>query len=71
MMKKRTIFIFAFCFCMPIFHATIYAEKIMGQAVNTDIVAYINGLPIKSYNINGQTAVIAEDLKKYGVGVDF
>lgn len=36
---------------------------------NTDITAYINGIAIPSYNINGYTAIVAEDLNKYGFEV--
>jgi hypothetical protein len=35
----------------------------------TDIITYIDGLPIQSYNINGNTAVIAESLDNYGFDV--
>lgn len=35
----------------------------------TDIVAYIDGYPISSYNIDGNTAVVAEDLDAYGFDV--
>ncbi|MBC7766235.1 MAG: hypothetical protein H7Y41_07090, partial [Hyphomonadaceae bacterium] len=38
-------------------------------AVNTDIVTYINHYIIASYNIDGNTAVIAEDLSNYGFQV--
>lgn len=43
-------------------------EKI-GEAVYTDITAYINNYPIRSYNIDGYTAVVAEDLSAYGFNV--
>lgn len=44
----------------------IYANgTIIGRAVKTDITAYINGVPIPSYNINGSTGIIAEDLENY------
>ncbi len=70
-MKKRSIFLLLFCFCIILFNFTVYAAKITGKAVNTDIVAYVNGLPIKSYNIDGKTAIIAEDLKQYGFRVNY
>lgn len=35
----------------------------------TDIVAYIDGTPIRSYNVNGNTVVVAEDLADYGFDV--
>ena len=55
-------------FCMMISSSIVFAKTgdIVGKAVNTDIVAYINGLPIPSYNINGYTGIVAEDLEKYG-----
>ena len=55
-------------FCMMISSSIVFAKTgdIIGKAVNTDIVAYINGLPIPSYNINGYTGIVAEDLEKYG-----
>lgn len=42
---------------------------IAGYIYSTDIVAYIDGMEIPSYNIGGQTAVIAEDLTAYGFSV--
>jgi len=41
----------------------------MGWVLHTDIIAYINDTPIRSYNINGYTYVIAEDLADYGFTV--
>jgi hypothetical protein len=38
-------------------------------ALYTDIVAYIDGAPIQSYNIDGNTAIVVEDLAKYGFTV--
>ncbi|NDO46513.1 hypothetical protein [Clostridium sp. MD294] len=43
-------------------------EKIL-KIEYTDITAYINGIPIPSYNINGNTAIVAEDLNEYGFEV--
>ena len=37
--------------------------------LHTDIRAYINGAPIRSFNIDGFTGVVAEDLTGYGFGV--
>ncbi len=36
---------------------------------HTDIQAYINGAPIRSFNIDGFTGIVAEDLIQYGFGV--
>lgn len=43
--------------------------EITGTVRNTDIKAYINGLPVKSYNIDGWTGIVAEDLREYGFEV--
>ena len=46
--------------------ARAYAPKIVDYALYTDVVAKINGHPLRSYNIGGYTAVVAEDLRGYG-----
>jgi len=43
--------------------------RIIDYALYTDITAKINGHAIRSYNIGGYTAVVAEDLKNYGFDV--
>ena len=49
------------------------SAAVVGEVVNhtlyTDIVAYIDGQPIESYNINGETAIVAEQLIGYGFNV--
>ncbi len=42
------------------------AARKTGYAAYTDIVADINGHPIRSYNVQGYTALVAEDLRTYG-----
>ena len=42
---------------------------VIGNTVYTDIVAKINGCEIESYNINGYTAICAEDLRAFGYDV--
>ena len=37
----------------------------------TDIVTYIDGCPIRSYNIGGYTYVVAEELAQYGFAVEW
>ncbi len=70
-MKKSCIMLFLLCWCITCTSYTAYAAKRIGQAVHTDIIAYINDLPIPSYNINGQTAIVAEDLEQYGFRVHY
>lgn len=36
---------------------------------STDILTYMDGIPIKSYNIGGQTLICLEDLSNYGFSV--
>lgn len=42
---------------------------VIGTAYNTDIVVYINHYAIPSYAVNGQSAIIVEDLKNFGFDV--
>ena len=42
---------------------------VIGEVIATDITAYIDEQPIASFNINGFTYVIAEDLRSYGFTV--
>ncbi|NOU96781.1 hypothetical protein GC093_26695 [Paenibacillus sp. LMG 31456] len=44
---------------------------IIGEVLSTDIIAYVNGLPIPSMNIGGYTAVAVEDLRSYGFEVSW
>lgn len=69
MKKLKNCIILLFCIMMN--NSVVFAKTgdIVGKAVNTDIVDYINGLPIPSYNINGYTGIVAEDLEKYGFDV--
>ncbi len=43
--------------------------NIVNNYLNTDIKAYIDGKPIESYNIDGNTVVIVENLMEYGFDV--
>ena len=44
---------------------------VIGQIYSTDILAYINGKPVPSYNIGGRTVIIAEDLEDSSYGFAF
>ncbi len=44
---------------------------IVNHYQNTDIKAFIDSKAIRSYNIDGNTAIIAEDLAKYGFSVEW
>lgn len=43
--------------------------EVVDYALHTDIVAQIDGHPLRSYNVGGRTAVVAEDLVGYGFRV--
>lgn len=42
---------------------------VAGTALHTDIVAYINHYALPSYAANGQSVIVAEDLKSFGFDV--
>lgn len=42
---------------------------VVGHALHTDITAMIDGHPLRCFNIDGRTAVVAEDLRGYGFQV--
>ena len=66
-MKKILAVLLAVCFSSSL---TVNANgRIIGTYVNTDIVAYIDGMEIKSYNIEGWTGVVAEELTNYGFDI--
>ena len=47
-------------------HAFAKPGDVAGYIYSTDILAYVNGKPVQSYNIGGKTAVIVEELDSYG-----
>ncbi len=72
-MKKINILLLCLVLCLSLI-TPIHAYKIgdvVGQTVYTDIIASINDYNIASYNINGYTAVVAEDLRNYGFDVNW
>ena len=49
---------------------------VCGYIYSTDILAYVNSLPVPSYNIGGKTAIILEDLnadgnRNYGIDCEY
>lgn len=67
--KMKRIFLvflaFLMCFTCNVSVSADYSK----YTLHTDILAYINGAPIRSFNIDGFTGVVAEDLLQYGFGV--
>jgi len=69
-MKKYIAVLTAICLCAGLC-SPILAKPgdVAGAVLYSDIRADIDGVPIASYNINGYTAVCAEDLAAYGFSV--
>ncbi len=63
-MKKIVIFAVS----LMMLTCTVCSAK-QQEVLNTDIKAYIDGHPIRSFNIEGWTGIIAEDLMDYGFAV--
>ena len=71
-MKKKLTAFFTVCILIATMLPVPSLAKtgdIIGYAKFTDISAYINHYPITSYNMNGYTAIVAEDLVDYGFKV--
>lgn len=66
--KRLTSFLLAL-FIFALVPKSYAASNSAGNLLATDIGAYINGCKIPSYNVNGYTAIVAEDLASYGFSV--
>lgn len=53
------------------FSAHAAVGDVVGNIYTTDIAADVDGMPIKSYNIGGRTAIVVEDLREYGFYVEW
>lgn len=65
-MKKILFFILTLMLLFQAIFVNAAYGDIEGYTKYTDIVAYINHYAIESYNINGYTVIIAEDLGNFG-----
>ena len=52
-------------------NATPKVGDVIGEALHTDIVAYINHYAIPSYAVNGTSCIVAEDLRNYCFDVNW
>ncbi|MBQ8396928.1 MAG: hypothetical protein IJX53_01870 [Clostridia bacterium] len=70
-MKKRilSVLLAALMLAAPTVLPASAADQVLGQYLYTDIVAYIDNHPIRSYNILGNTYIVVEDLMQYGFDV--
>ncbi|MBO5408101.1 MAG: hypothetical protein J6A61_01665 [Clostridia bacterium] len=73
MKKMVTAMLLACIMMVSAFSVTSYAKTgdNIGYTQYTDIIASINDYNIQSYNIDGYTAVVAEDLANYGFDVQW
>ena len=54
------------------FYALAYnVGDVTGKILSTDIVTYIEGVRVPSYNINGRTAIVTQHLNKLGGRLNF
>ena len=64
-MKKLLASILSVIVILPTSSTVLAANgDVAGYIYSTDILAYINGVEVESYNIGGKTAVVIEDILK-------
>ena len=68
-MKKCLLFVFLALLSISVSVSAAQVGDKIGEAVMSDITAYINNYPISSYVINDYAVIIAEDLRNYGCDV--
>lgn len=66
---KKALFFITIVFALLLAGNVCYADEKLGDAIYTDIVTYINHIPIQSHNFNGKTLIAAEDLTNFGFDV--
>ena len=74
MFKKTLCAIFSFFLLGSSSAVQVSAYRVgdrIGKILSTDITAYVEGICIPSYNINGRTAIVAQDLSKLGGKLNF
>lgn len=70
-MKKSLLTVVLLVLLWGVLSCFVSAEDVEGKIYSTDILAYVNGQPIDSYNIGGKTVVIAEELDNYGFSHEY
>lgn len=69
---KRFVCALFFCAVSAVaLRANAAVGDVAGYVYSTDICAYVDEMPIGSYNIGGKTAIVAEDLAAYGFDVQW
>lgn len=69
MKKKSCILLISLALVTNTVSVYAYQPKIIGSVLSTDIIAYIDKSPIRSYNYSNSTYVLAKDLRDYGFEV--
>ena len=69
--KLRIIIAVTMLFVFAMTGTSAKVGDIIGSALHTDIVSYINNYAISSYAVNGQSCIVAEDLREYGFDVSW
>lgn len=69
MKKKSCILLISLALAANTANVYAYQPKIIGSVLSTDIIAYIDKNPIRSYNYSNSTYVLAKDLRNYGFEV--
>lgn len=70
MKKKAALFLSCFLlFAAQSISATAAQGDIAGEVYETDIKTYCFGKELRSYNIGGQTVIICEDMRGFGMDV--
>ena len=73
-MKKVISLIITLIVLTGVFPISVVAYNVgdvVGYALSTDIAATINGYDIPSYNVDGYTYIVVEDLRYYGFAVNY
>lgn len=73
-MKRKLVFLLAVAIlllCTSICAGAYNIGDVINYAQPTDIVASINGYQLMSYNVDGYTYIVAEDLRHYGMDVHY
>lgn len=43
----------------------LFSDDYLGKAMSSDILATVDGTPIRSFNVDGKTAIALDDLRDY------
>ena len=68
---KRGIFCLLLLAVLTLSAAALRPGDAVGTVLATDIRAFIDGVEIPAYNIDGHLGVVAEDLSAYGFAVEY